>query len=262
MPSRLNIWIIILLLFCSKYSFGQAEMHTTHKPLPCIDKTFGVYVHFTQDSLGQIDFKLDTLLLAIEEANEAFAPLCIRFNICKMDTIDNWKFNEMGLNYILDEYNSLYHIPYFVNLTLVGSFTNPAIAGNSNFNGISSPSNAYVFVRNDIETFRQKLIHELGHLFGLYDTYRKRDELVNGTNSNTHGDLIVDTPADPFFPNSNNTWTRDCEFVYEGIDSLGYYYIPDVGNNMAVYNCATCGFSYDQFLRMANNWLTSPKLLR
>ena len=92
------------------------------------------------------------------------------------------------------------------------------------------------------------LEHEIGHYLGLYHTHGKSncgaltDELADGSNCDTAGDDVCDTPADP------NLLGRDCDgyevsgaCVYIGTrtDANGDAYAPDVANVMS-YSRKAC----------------------
>jgi len=97
------------------------------------------------------------------------------------------------------------------------------------------------------------MTHEMGHVWGLPHTFAGNGvENVDGSNCETAGDGICDTPADPYNPNVDNiTWQNGCEFVFEGLDANGQFYQPDMGNIMSYYGC-DCGFTRGQYLRMAS----------
>ena len=82
----------------------------------------------------------------------------------------------------------------------------------------------------------------MGHYFGLYHTHQTSfgKELVDGSNCETAGDLICDTPADP-----NLLSNRSC--VYEGsvVDENGAVYQPDVTNYMS-YTRHFCRSSFSE----------------
>ncbi|MEM8909477.1 MAG: M43 family zinc metalloprotease, partial [Bacteroidota bacterium] len=106
--------------------------------------------------------------------------------------------------------------------------------------------------------------HEMGHYFGLLDTFEgSGTELVNGSNCETEGDLVCDTPADPYVPGQpiENYVNVDlgCRFINPQTDANGDPYAPLVGNTMSDYpNECDCGFTNGQYLRMANTYLNGP----
>ncbi|MGB3149101.1 MAG: M43 family zinc metalloprotease [Maribacter sp.] len=79
--------------------------------------------------------------------------------------------------------------------------------------------------------------HELGHYLGLYhtdDDFRDANgnvELVNGSNCETAGDKICDTPASPDL-NDSNIAEPSCDYVGTETDANGDRYNPDTLNFM------------------------------
>ena len=106
----------------------------------------------------------------------------------------------------------------------------------------------------------------MGHIFFLYDTHIGTSiydssncaEAADGSNGNTCGDYIADTPADPglYFLNVN---PNDCSFNPQFYDIplidpiSGLNYAPDTGNIMSLTspNCYT-NFTLGQKKRMKN----------
>lgn len=81
------------------------------------------------------------------------------------------------------------------------------------------------------------LTHEIGHYFGLYHTSddftdaNGNLELVNGSNCETAGDFICDTPASPDL-NDSNINEPTCNYIGTETDSNGDLYMPDTFNFM------------------------------
>ena len=129
--------------------------------------------------------------------------------------------------------------------------------------GLNTASNfsAFPVSRSHIIT------HEMGHVFDLYHTHQGTaaftggcPELVNGSNSNTCGDFISDTPADPNIQGNNpivscTTWSGTLT------DANGQLYNPNLRNYMS-YTKADCmtRFSPKQASRMRYALLNLPTL--
>jgi len=154
----------------------------------------------------------------------------------------------------------------------VSEYFSPICVGTGTFNGIVTEEDANVV----IELFNctdpkhsQNLAHQFGHLFGLYDTHNLNNpeiELVDGSNCDTAGDLICDTPGDPFertilSPTEPGVFLEgnffsECEFIFVGLDANGEYWQPDMGNIMSGYPCK-CGFTRQQYLKMVEVYQSS-----
>ncbi len=237
--------------------WGQ-ELHHYHKELPCVDKTFQVYVHVVKDSLGNANITEDQLRADIEGASMYFSPICINFEICHIDYMDNYAFDSIAPEPIEDgRFKALMHEKNRINFYYIGTFEPPTKCGHASLGGIAGPESGLVFIKKGCGA--GTVAHELGHLFGLKHTFEGNGkEWVNGLNCETEGDGICDTPADPYVPSDkmSDYIGPDCEFISLKRDSFQMFYQPDVGNVMSYYPC-TCGFTHGQYLKMANSYLNS-----
>lgn len=259
----LKAFILCILFWYAQAGLSQSNMHHRHKPLPCINKTFSVHVHLTQDPYGQVEFDLEDLYETVAWTNQAFAPICIDFEICSIDTLEDYNWNYLSLGAEIAQMTSLSYEPHVINIFVVKRFSDPDRCSLSSQGKIEDPDKAFLYFTKHCAIIPRVLTHEMGHLFGLFNSYLEQNELVDGSNCITHGDQICDTPADPYYPGAFKVWiNNDCEFVDKTKDSLGQYYLPDVGNIMGSYSCSDCGFSYQQLLLMANNWLSSERNMR
>ncbi len=102
--------------------------------------------------------------------------------------------------------------------------------------------------------------HELGHTFNLYHTFQgslgANPELVtrgSDANCSTAGDLLCDTPADPYGKQNTNVIRVDGCPVYVGTatDPQGLTYTPSLNNLMGYYiSCKQYEFTDGQYDRM------------
>ncbi|WP_232074168.1 fibronectin type III domain-containing protein [Spirosoma aureum] len=116
----------------------------------------------------------------------------------------------------------------------------------------------------DINDASNRIIpHELGHNFNLYHTFGNNNgnatttELVTrgaGANCTTDGDLICDTPADPYgMYGADVTYVNNCpqynpnSFAH---DAHNEYYTPSITNLMSYYFPCTHDFTPGQYDRM------------
>lgn len=249
--------IITIFIFAIATIQGTAQMHTLNKDLPCINKTFQVHAHVILDSFGVANFTPDDLRADLATATAAFAPICARFELCGVDTITNYEFDSIGTDLESGEIKNLFHVKNRINIYLATELQAPPICGYAALGGVATTNNGSVYLKCKGGT----LVHELGHLFGLSHTFGgATPELVDGSNCETAGDGLCDTPADPYFEDPTIVWQDGCEFIWLGQDENNAYYSPDVGNIMSYYACS-CGFSREQFLLMANTYLNSnPKM--
>jgi hypothetical protein len=247
-----NILFVFVLTVFSFVSLS-GQMHTLNKDLPCINKTFQIHAHVFLDSLGVANYTPEQLRSDLAGATDAFAPICARFELCGVDTITNYEFDSIGTDLEDTEIKNLFHVKNRINIYLASELQSPSLCGYAG--GNASVSSSTVVLKCKEGT----VIHELGHLFGLPHTFGG-NELVDGSNCATEGDGFCDTPADPYIEDTDIVWQDGCEFIWEGKDANGQYYSPDVGNIMSYYTCS-CGFSREQFIKMANTYLNSnPKL--
>lgn len=248
-------YILSLITFVAfSLSVGAQDLHTLDKELPCLNKTFSIYMHVTLDSLRETSWTVEKMQSAVDATNQYFAPICTQFEICKIDTLENWTWDSLSRDYRVDEINRLFYQENRINIYLVDRFDDPTVCGFANLGQISNENNAKIYLRDGC------LPHEMGHLFGLPHTFEgSGTENVNGSNCETEGDLICDTPADPFVEGTQIQWLgENCEFIYAETDANGEFYQPDVGNIMSYYGC-DCGFTNGQYIKMANTWLDGTR---
>lgn len=247
-------WIIILLLFQAGLIKGQS-LHHLNKDLPCVNKEYKVFAHMVYDSL-RTTLTRPQVEGALQTASQYFSPICISFSLCEMDTVFNYNFNILKPEEELAELASLSIAQNRINLyiisdTLKDEGTSGVCAGS-----VGSIKNANIFLKGV-----GALTHELGHFFGLPHTFSGNgDELADGSNCETAGDRICDTPADPFNPEEDEVsdLVKNCIFYAERKDANGKFYQPDVGNIMSYYQCP-CGFTRGQYLKMAENYFNAIK---
>lgn len=259
---------LFFVLFLGAFFVNGQELDTRQAPLPCVDKTFSVVAHIILDSLGNPNVTETEITEAIEAANAAFAPICIGFEVCEFRNIPNFQYDM--LNRQTTEWEELqvkYHVARRINMFFVEDFgaTQPYICGFAGLGDITELERSGIVIRKGDCTSPGTIIHEFGHYFDLLHTFEgNREELVNGSNCATTGDLICDTPADPFrIGDMVATYVDEaqgCRFILGDRDPNGEYYAPHVGNYMSYYpsSCA-CGFTYEQYLKMANTYLNAPE---
>jgi hypothetical protein len=146
----------------------------------------------------------------------------------------------------------------------------PGKAGFATLGGIADSSKLGCgIVIKKSSTDPRTLTHEMGHFFGLLHTFEGPSggqtlELANGSNCSITGDLICDTPADPYIdPELVSTYVDNgvnCRFISMKKDANGQYYDPLVGNIMSYYSPCSCGFTDQQYIRMATVYLSNTSM--
>lgn len=151
---------------------------------------------------------------------------------------------------------------YFLNTIQFGSL---AVSGYAYFPSTLSSTNR-VFVQVSAATDSRTIAHELGHYFNLLHTFQSSTDATQtnreyvtrdgsqGANCSTKGDLLCDTPADPYGRDSVSL--LGCTYTGTARDPLGQPYSPSLSNIMSYYPIA-CGntFTSGQYNRMNDGLL-------
>ena len=258
------IIIICFVLFSSAMIYGQ-NLLTEQAPLPCIDKKFTIVAHIVKDTFGNPGVFEETITESLSALNEVFAPICASFEICEFRYIDNFQYNLTNES-DWEELQVKYHQDNRINIFFVELIDNtPTKCGFASLAGITNTNSGGIVIKKECaDEDSGTIIHEMGHFFGLLHTFEGNGtELVDGSNCETEGDAICDTPADPFVTGEDMKdyidEDNECRFISPKLDANGQFYEPDVGNFMSYYPCR-CGFTHGQFLRMANTYLADPTM--
>lgn len=266
------IYFVIFLAFCSLFSIRtEAQgLVTKQAPLPCIDRTFTVVAHMVRDSFGEFNITQAEILAALDSVNQDFAPICVKFDICAFKDINNFQYDDIEDGDELNELFTYYNDEKRINMYFISSSDQP-FCGVATLGGIALPSSAnagIAIIKGDCMAPGTKTMsHEIGHYFGLLHTFEGAgmpgSELVDGANCTTAGDLVCDTPADPYLegePADQYVDAEMCRFILPAKDGNGDWFVPDVGNIMSYYQAdCSCGFTNGQFIRMANTYLNSDR---
>jgi hypothetical protein len=247
-----RIYILLCIFLLSFSSNAQDPLYHTSNPLPCIHKTFQVYVFIVLDSLGRPVLENKDLDLHIQALNQAFEPICLSFEVCNKTYIEDYYYQTIEDTIEVNLMTSRFQKKRRINLYFSKSVLNDEENSFSRYNGIQNPLGAVVVVPAN----GKGLVHEMGHTFGLRHIFETKfgRETVDGKNCRTAGDFICDTPAAPPYSLGN----LFCEFYSDQKDPNGQFYKAEVGNYMSHHFCAHCFFSREQYLRMAENYLNSP----
>ncbi len=218
----------------------------------CLNKTLSLTFWIVNDKNGQPNVSNADLTATVSNLNNYFAPICLSFDICAVNYIDDWNYDIL---YMPDEDGQLYAL-YHTAKTINVYLTQILIKGpNDTVCGLGAlpPGRDAIWMSKTCLT-GNTFPHEMGHFFGLYHTFETDfgNELANGSNCATTGDLICDTPADP-----QGEASSDCELDPYTQDANGDWYVPDIGNIMSYYSDGcTCGFTVGQYDRMCQKYLS------
>jgi len=281
MLNRLYYLLLITLLSAAAIPSGinAQPLHHTNTDLPCVNKNYNLAAHVAVDSSFRLPlYTRNELDRMVAQLNEFFSPICVSFSLCEYNILEN----DYSLGIIknqpitqleqLQELKTRFTLRRRINVFFLDSISS-AYCGLSTFEGILTAFDANIYTETDCpDGIAGQVAHHLGHTFGLMNTYDPTTiELVDGSNCATTGDLICDTPADPFGQTEatpeeqelinlgeleNRFFGASCEFIYEVKDPNGEYYQPDMGNIMSIYPCK-CGFTQDQYRLMVETILSS-----
>ncbi len=247
-----------LFLLFALFVFNFSANSQTKDRLPCIDKQFSIVVHIVNDSLHQPGITPAQIEASLVGLNKEFAAICVSFTICEYKTIENFAYNKMTQKDDWPEMQAQYNVKNRINLYYVEDMTDlPGKCGFAALGGITELNKFGIVIKKSC-TDPKTITHEMGHYFGLLHTFEGGGiELANGSNCKVAGDLICDTPADPYVdPEAPSNYVDAfCRFISMKKDATGHYYDPLVGNIMSYYPCS-CGFTDEQYIRMATVYLS------
>lgn len=262
MKALLQTFFVVITVVCFLPGVSAQIYPTQEAPVPCLNKKFSIVAHVVRDSMGNLNMNVADIADQVNQVNQYFSRICASFEVCEVRIIDNFQYDVLENDGEWQEALIKYHQPYRINLFYV---TGSLVATEVEECGFATPSGIQETQTGGIITVKdctnaQVLAHQLGHYFGLLHTFENRNELVNGTNCDTAGDMICDTPADPYIPGTPMQLYLDrmvqCRFNGAQTDANGEFYRPDVGNLMSFYpDDCRCGFTRLQLVKMAQTYL-------
>ncbi|WP_418603080.1 T9SS type A sorting domain-containing protein [Hwangdonia sp.] len=240
----------------AKYSKGDTPKKTIN--------AIPIKAHIIRHSNGTGGLSVSELDDAISNLNAIYKDAFMEFFLCDgLNYIDDDKlcfFDKKDETTLTEKYNvagliNIYFTDYIKN------DSNEIICGFSN----NVARKDVIVLKNDCVTNDSTLEHEMGHFFSLIHTHGPKNdtltkELVDGSNCDTTGDGICDTPADPKLTDKNVN--NFCEYIGTETDANGAAFKPDTQNIMS-YSKKGCRthFTEQQLARMYAFFMTTKNYL-
>ena len=203
-----------------------------------LDKIMGsllyvpVVAHIVRRSNGTGGLNTADLNASIDRANRHFFMAGMRLELCSVRYIDSDRL--YGFYYDDDTTLASVQTPALLDVESrnvagkVNIYCVPSATTSWAWRPTTNPKIQHVLFRNDHIQNESTFSHELGHWFGLMHTHGgSDDELVNGSNCSTEGDLVCDTPADP---NLSGRVNGSCAYTGNVRDANDRAYTPDPTN--------------------------------
>ncbi|WP_247234031.1 GEVED domain-containing protein [Telluribacter sp. SYSU D00476] len=218
--------------------------------------------HVLRQGDGAGGASLGELNLVLSDLNQHYLPGGIQYYMAGStpDYIDSDIYYDLDIT----EEAALcatHDVPNAINLYLPGTITSEGslITGYGYYPSTSAMSNR-LFVRKDRALDHKTIAHELGHYFNLLHTFYgnastavENRELVTrgeGANCNLAGDLVCDTPADPY--GLPGTSTTGCTYTGTATDARGEQFTPLLSNIMSYYYSCGNRFTPGQYARISD----------
>lgn len=256
-----------LLFFLPNTADAQLALLDKKQSTTCVDREFTVMVHMVRDTFQNVGTTVENIEIAMEVLNTWFEPICVRFEVASIDTIDNFQYSVPANLNELEQLWTNHNAENRINLYIVRDLTRvspePVYATDE---GILQLERGGVLInRNEFNDFPVWLVHAFGHYCGLLDTNTDfPNQIVTDPNCDATGDQLCDTPADPLDPSApfgglGIYFDETCRFIYTPVDANGEYFLTQTGNAMSRYpSFCWCGLTYEQFERMAGVIAQSP----
>ncbi|MEQ8910279.1 MAG: M43 family zinc metalloprotease [Vicingaceae bacterium] len=251
------LFLLGLVVSISIVSLAQKR---DEAPLPCIEKKFSIVAHIVLDSSGNANILESDILDNIDFLNQHFEPICVSFEICDFNYVANYQYDSLHEDKERPEIRVKNDLKDRINMMFIEGIEEvDGICGKATVGGIGT-SGFVNILKSCVGPSDYTISHELGHYFGLVHTFEGSGvELADGSNCETAGDQICDTPADPFVVGDpQESYVKDCRFISTKKDANDDFYNAHVGNIMSYYECQ-CEFTVGQYRKMAETYLNSSQ---
>lgn len=216
---------------------------------------FLVYMafHVVRESGGTGGIPQSQLDQAMVDLAAAFEGTLICFTVAYQDTIDSSTYYNLDSSVERQALKAINNQPHMIDCYFVND--DNGACGASSFSWATVQGITFTNSCIGLPTNPSTFPHEVGHYFNLYHTHETALglECPSGSNCDTAGDLLCDTPADPDLAGQVDT---GCLYTGDDIticDLEVHEYDPDCSNMMS-YSLKTCRtqFTWDQKARMLN----------
>ncbi|MBK8806580.1 MAG: hypothetical protein IPO21_08030 [Bacteroidales bacterium] len=235
-----------------------------------VGRQLEVTAYIAADSVGELLYSEELVYAMLEALNKTFEKTYLSFTICNVVPIYDFSYANINtadcsnLEFLLKDY----YMPNTINLYFLKSIQRDVEGDIKQVSNLvmqpdTLKDNDFILLADsDYHLFA----HSFGHFLGLYHCHESAlwgTEVVPRTACFTSGDLICDTPAEPFLEDYGLV-SADCEYSsmklnkkdpnYKKMikDEDGNIYVPSVTNFMSFVpgECAIL-YSPEQLYRMA-----------
>lgn len=262
-----STFVVLILCLIPNSVDAQLALLDKKKSTTCVDREFVVMAHMVRDTFQGLGTTPQNIEAALELVNVWFEPICVRFTLGQIDTIDNFQYSMPANFNELEQMWTNHNAENRINLYLVEDVSRvspePVFATED---GILLRNRGGILINNaQLNLAPVWLVHAFGHYCGLLDTNTDfATQIVTDPNCDIAGDEICDTPADPLDPTAplggfGIYFNAECRFIFTGLDGNGEFYLTQTGNAMSRYPSGCwCGLTFGQFERMAELIVRSP----
>jgi hypothetical protein len=223
------------------YELAMQEIPSDIDTSPDRIITLAITAHIIEKNNGTGGISESEILGAVENMNEKYASVNLRFEVCNFNYIKKNRFYYFNKND--EEKLTRNNVDSTINIYFVQKIFSSEEGNICGYTYYPTKNLNHIIMSNQCVGNTTTLPHEMGHYFGLYHTHEDKFgvELVNGSNCVSAGDLICDTPADPGLKFSNVN--EDCEYIGLFLDPVKAIYNPPVDNIMS-YSRKGCRASF------------------
>ncbi|MCG8332508.1 MAG: T9SS type A sorting domain-containing protein [Chitinophagales bacterium] len=206
-----------------------------------------VQIHIVRQDDGSGGADLDDIMVEFEDfVRPYYVPTNLDFTFCnEPNFINSSQFYSLSGDAEGDLMSTTHNVANMLNVYYV---SDPD--GACGWARFTTDATDYIVIANSCSDNQSTTAHEIGHYFDLFHTHETAfgNELVDGTNCGTTGDLLCDTPADP---NLSGEVNASCVYTGNATDGNGDPYNPDPTNIMS-YSRKACRtfFSPEQIAKI------------